>query len=160
MEQGHLPLNVPPKPRDRTRLLELMIYEFTHTDACTVLSNSVKTKTLQSPGERYLITYYDTREYCVSFHGFVTTQPQADIRAAFRKLSIPPNDSQQQYNVRVILQRIWDRSYVLDGRLTKQELRELQWAESHTGLIHYPFHPDLLAFTKAHDFVSYEIYRG
>lgn len=160
MEQGHLPLNVPPKPRDRNKLLELMIHEFLSDDTCKSVLNTVTAKTLQSPGDRYLITYYDTREYCVSFHGFITMQSQADIRAAFRKLTLPVDTTQQQHNVRVTLLRIWDRAYLLEGRRTKEDLRELQWIETWTGCIQYPFHPDMLSFTKDQDFVSYEIYRG
>ncbi len=158
--QGRLQLNDINTSNDLSSLLELMIDNFRCNRMYWELRHGVEARTLKRSGDHYLITVYDTRSHCASFYGFCTVKPQEFVRSTFRNLIIQASDAGQQNNVRLTLQRIWDRAYVLDGKFPKNNLSDLQWSESHTGLIQFPYHPDLTSMIREFDFITYDKFSG
>jgi hypothetical protein len=140
-----------------------MIHEFQSINACRETAHTASAKTLRHEGDRYLITHYDTREYLVSYHGFVARAPQDVIRAAFRKLPLRDATTDEQNNVRVILTRVWDRQYMLDCRHSKQEIQDRIWHDKISGHLIYPDYLSLILVADQQqltDYVEYEVYRG
>lgn len=161
MEQGHLQFQATLPPRNRNRLIDLMVSEFGSIQDYRETAQTASAKTLQHAGDRYLITYYDTREYLVSFHGFVARAPQDTIRAAFRKLPLRDATTDEQNNIRVSLKRVWDRQYI--SQYSAQELNELMWHEELYGHLVHPEQLSLILVadqSQLTDYVEYEVFRG